>query len=277
MSLRLDLHCHSRHSDGTETVAEVARRVRAARLELFCLTDHDTMAGHAELAETLPGVNVLRGLELSTQAHRRTVHLLVLGVQPGPGSDRLESKLADLRERRRQRIFDICDRLTRWNIKLDPAAIVAEAGHGTAGRPHVAQALVKAGVCSSVREAFDRFLSDRGPATLPSPRLSVEEGIELAVSSGARVSLAHPHLLGPPDFVKACCAGWKPLGLGGLEAHYGLYTDHQRADWTRVADELELVVTAGSDFHGVSVVPDVPNPGVELNAPRARAVRDWLS
>lgn len=275
--MRLDLHCHSRHSDGSETVAEVTRRARAAEVELFCLTDHDTMGGFDEAAAALPGVRVLRGLELTTQAWKRTVHLLVLDVQPGDACHRLEERLEQLRHQRRQRIHDICARLTQWDIHLDAAAIVAEQGHGTPGRPHVARALVKAGVCTSVREAFDRFLSDRGPASLPSPRLSVEEGIALARATGARVALAHPHLLGPPEFVRACCKDWKPLGLEGIEAHYGIYNETQRALWTHVADDVGLVVTAGSDFHGIPVSPDVPSPGVDLSGPRAAALLDWLS
>ncbi len=273
-TLLLDLHCHSCNSDGSETVAEVARQVRAAQLELFCLTDHDTLSGSDEVAAALPDIKVLRGLELTTQAHQRTVHLLVYGV--GDNSQALELKLAELRQLRRQRIFEICERLTRWDIHLDAAAIVAESGHGTAGRPHVARALVKAGVCKTVREAFDRFLNDRGPATLPSPRLSVEEGLALALATGAQVSLAHPHLLGQPDYVKACCRAWQAIGLGGLEAHYGAYTDRQKHLWTELADSLGLVVTAGSDFHGVAVVPDIRAPGVQLDEARAQALLAWL-
>ena len=274
--MRLDLHCHSLNSDGTDTVAEVARKAKHFGVELFCLTDHDTMAGAAEVAALLPDVQVLRGLELSTQGHGRTVHLLIYGVTTSSASQQFEDQLAALREQRRQRIFEICERLTRWNIRLDAAVIVAKSGHGTAGRPHVAAALVEAGVCKTVREAFDRFLSDRGPATIPSPRLSVEEGLALAQGAGAKVSLAHPHLLGAPEFVKACCASWKPLGLGGVEAEYGIYGQRQRSLWTAMADEVGLVVTAGSDYHGVTVVPDITHPGVELAEARARPLREWL-
>jgi len=274
--LRLDLHCHSKHSDGTDTVADVVRQAKTFGVELFCLTDHDTMLGAAEVAMLLPEVQVLRGLELSTHGHGRTVHLLIYGVPDTAAALAFENQLADLRARRRERIHAICERLTQWNIHLDAAAIVAKAGHGTAGRPHVAAALVAAGVCKTVREAFDRFLNDRGPAMIPSPRLSVEDGIEMATSTGAKVSLAHPHLLGPPELVKACCKSWKPLGLGGIEAEYGMYGQRQRITFSAIADEVGLVVTAGSDYHGTSVVPDVPHPGVILDESRALPLREWL-
>lgn len=274
--MRLDLHCHSLFSDGTDTVDEVVRQARAFGVELFCLTDHDTLAGADEVVQKLTGVHVLRGLELSTHAYGRTVHLLIYGVPDTSAAHALEAQLALLREQRRSRIVAICERLTKWNITLDPLAIVSKAGHGSAGRPHVAQALVAAGVCKTVREAFDRFLGDRGPVMIPSPRLSVEEGLALAMSAGAKVSLAHPHLLGPPEMVKGCCQSWKPLGLGGIEAEYGMYAQRHRAQWTALADELGLVVTAGSDYHGTSVVPDVAHPGVTLDESRARPLRDWL-
>ncbi|MCG5051610.1 MAG: hypothetical protein KA712_01495 [Myxococcales bacterium] len=243
---------------------------------LFCLTDHDTLGGADEVATHLPEVTVLPGLELSTEAHRRTVHLLVYGVKPGPARESLEARLAELRGLRRARIFAICERLTHLGIRLDAQAILDEAGHGTPGRPHVARALVAAGFCTSVREAFERFLNDRGPAHTPSPRLSVEEGLGLATAAGARVALAHPHLLGPPEFVKACCVSWKPLGLSGLEALYGFYGERQRATWAGLAREVGLVATAGSDYHGVSVVPDVANPGVDVTPAEFEALCHWL-
>ncbi|MDX2023529.1 MAG: PHP domain-containing protein [Deltaproteobacteria bacterium] len=274
--MRLDLHCHSLHSDGTLPVSQIVSQAKARALELFCLTDHDTLAGFDEVKAGLPGVTVLRGLELSTHGHGRTIHLLLYGVTEGAASCALEGRLATLREQRRQRIFEICSRLTRWNITLDAEVIVAKSGHGTAGRPHVAAALVAAGVCKSVREAFDRFLGDKGPAMVPSPRLSVEEGLALASSCAAKVSLAHPHLVGPPELVKALCKEWKPLGLGGIEAEYGMYAQRQRALWSAVGDDVGLIVTAGSDFHGTDVVPDVPHVGVELHAARALPLRDWL-
>lgn len=274
--MHLDLHCHSLHSDGTESVAEIVRQAKARQVELFCLTDHDTLAGFDEVAAGLPGVSVLRGLELSTHGHGRTVHLLIYGVDGSSAAQLLEDTLATLREQRRQRVFEICERLTRWNITLDAAAIVAKAGHGTSGRPHVAAALVAAGVCKTIREAFDRFLGDKGPAMVPSPRLSVEEGLGLASACKAKVSLAHPHLVGPPELVKALCKSWKPLGLGGIEAEYGLYAQRQRSIWTALADEVGLIVTAGSDFHGTSVVPDVAHVGVQLHAARAQPLAEWL-
>ncbi len=275
-AVRLDLHCHSRHSDGTDTAAEVARKAAAAGVALFCLTDHDTDGGTSEAMAVLEGRSVLRGAELSCSHAGRTVHLLLLGIGEGEGRATLDAAMAQLRDGRRTRIHDICERFLRWNIRLDAKAILAAAGDAAPGRPHIARALVQAGVCSSVKEAFDRFLKDGGPADVKSPRIEVAEGVALGRAAGARVALAHPHTVGHPHVVGEMCKRLKPSGLEGLEAVYGPYAARVRADWTAFADDLGLVVTAGSDYHGAAVTPEISGPGMDLDETRAGRLRDWL-
>jgi 3',5'-nucleoside bisphosphate phosphatase len=273
-----ELHCHSTCSDGTDPPALVAQRALLAGVSIFCLTDHDTFAGHAATvtaAGETGAMRVLRGMELSCGERGRPVHLLLYGVSDGPGRERLEATVATLVERRRTRIAEICARFRKWNIELDPAAILAEAKDATPGRPHVAAALVKAGVVRSMREAFDRFLKDGGPADVPSPRLAVEEGAALGRAAGARVSLAHPHTLGHPSFARALCERAREAGLEGLEAYYGPYGARDRAEWSALAAELDLVITAGSDYHGRNT-PEIPGPGVELPEPHSRRLLEWL-
>jgi predicted metal-dependent phosphoesterase TrpH len=253
----------------------VAEKAAAAGAEIFCLTDHDTWAGHPETTQ-VPGMRVLRGTELSCDERGRPVHVLMLGLQEGPGLDRLAIEVADLQRRRRERVAEICARFLRWDIHLTPEAVFAEAREGVPGRPHVAMALVKAGVVRSVREAFDRFLRDGGPADVPSPRLPVERGVELGAQAGARVSLAHPHGVGAPDTIRPLLARAREAGLGGLEALYGPYATRERAPWLALAAELDLVPTAGSDYHGPKVTPDIPSPGVEVTGALADRLRNWL-
>ncbi len=271
----LDLHCHSLKSDGTLPPRQVAAMAAAAGAELFCLTDHDTLAGHPETVGVAPGMIVLRGMELTCGERGRPVHLLLLGVGEGDGLPRLERTIASLQERRRDRIAEICERFLKWDIRLDAAVIVAEARGGTPGRPHVAAALVKAGVVRSQREAFDRFLKDGGPADVPSPRLTVEEGAELGRGAGAKVSLAHPHTVGHPYLVEALIQRTREAGLGGMEAHYGPYATREKAAWRELGEKLGMVITAGSDYHG-GTTPEIPRPGVELPEPLAGRLRDWL-
>jgi predicted metal-dependent phosphoesterase TrpH len=202
--------------------------------------------------------------------------VLLLGLQPGPGLDRLGTEVADLQRRRRERVVEICARFRRWNIQLEPEAVFAEAREGVPGRPHVAAALMKAGVVRTVREAFDRFLRDGGPADVPGPRLPVVRGVELGRQAGARVSLAHPHSAGTPDNARPLLERAREAGLGGIEAFYGPYTRQEQAPWIQLADALGLVATTGSDYHGPVMTPEIPRPGSALAPPYAERLRDWL-
>ena len=147
-----------------------------------------------------------------------------------------------------------------------PAAVLA--------RPHLARALVKIGAVSSVNEAFQRWLGDGGAAAVPMERLSVDRALELAGAAGACVSLAHPHTLGPAlaaELVRQHAGA----GLGGIEAAYGQYGPRERAEWTELARAHGLVITAGSDYHGLHS-PDVNTVGVDLDDELAGPLCEWL-
>jgi 3',5'-nucleoside bisphosphate phosphatase len=276
----IELHCHSHCSDGTEPPAEVARKAADAGVEIFCLTDHDTWAGFDEAAAAAQlhsaGMRVLRGTELSCDERGRSIHLLLLNLQPGPGLDQLAAEVADLQRRRRERVVEICARFRRWNIQLEPEAVFAQAREGVPGRPHVAAALMKAGVVRSVREAFDRFLRDGGPADVPGPRLPVVRGVELGRQAGAKVSLAHPHSAGSPDSARPLLERAREAGLGGIEAFYGPYTRQEQAPWIQLADAMGLVPTAGSDYHGPVMTPEIPRPGSVVVPPFTDRLQEWL-
>lgn len=274
----IELHCHSLCSDGTEPPAEVARKAAAAGVEIFCLTDHDTWAGFDDTASTAAsgGMRVLRGTELSCDERGRSIHLLLLGLQPGPGLDRLQVEVNELQWRRRERIAEICTRFLRWDIHLDPEAVFAQAREGVPGRPHVAAALVKAGVVRTVREAFDRFLRDGGPADVPGPRLPVVHGVELGRQAGARISLAHPHSAGSPESARPLLERAREAGMGGIEAFYGPYTRQEQAPWIDVANAMGLIPTAGSDYHGPLMTPEIPQPGRNIAPEHGERLQRWL-
>lgn len=274
-AVRLELHCHSTCSDGSLPPEQIAARAGDYGVELFCLTDHDTMAGCERTAATLPGVRVLRGLELSCKHEGRTIHLLVWGVGEGPDRDRLELQLIEQHRLRRERITAICDRLLAIGVRLDPEPILAAAAGRIAGRPDVARALVEAGVCNSPRDAFDRFLSDEGPANVPVPGISLAEGLALGRATGARMSLAHPHTLKHFAIVKALFCEFREAGLEGIEAYYGTVSPALAEGWLRLAAELDLIVTAGSDFHGE--VGERKQPGIELPARHVARLREWFT
>src|SRR5690606_14033450 len=222
--LRLELHCHSTCSDGSLPPERVAALAAARGVELFCLTDHDTMAGHpATVSPLAGGCRVLLGMELSCREYDRTVHLLLYGLAPGDGLEALQRRIDRIGVDRRDRIHRICERLAKLGVVLDPAEILVGAEGRTPGRPDVARALVAAKVCTSPREAFDRFLKDGGPADAPIERLPVSEALGLARAAGGRVSLAHPHTLGGYALVRDMVRRFRRQGLEGIEALYGRY------------------------------------------------------
>ena len=273
----LELHCHSTRSDGSLAPEELAARAAGLGARLFCLTDHDTLDGHAAAAAALAGTScvALRGLELSCRERDRTVHLLLYGVADGAGLDALERRLTAVMGARRERIAAIVARLARLGVALDAAAILRDAAGHTPGRPDVARALVQARVCTSPREAFDRFLRDGGPADVPVDHLSLADGVELGRACGARLSLAHPHTLRSYPLVADLFRRYKGAGLDGVEALYGRYAASERLAWLRLADDLGLVVTGGSDFHGAAA-PEVARPVIDLPDDRAARLCEWL-
>lgn len=279
--MRLELHCHSTCSDGSQTPEQLAQALAEFDAELVCLTDHDTMAGHERMAATMAearggSVRVLRGLELSCKQAKQTIHLLIFGVAEGLGSAALEQRLAEQRERRRERIVSICERLETLGVSLDPEPIL-HASHGrTPGRPDVAKALVEAKICSSVREAFDRFLRDDGPANVEIDSISLAEGLKLGREAGARMSLAHPHTLRHFAIVRELFVEFREQGLEGIEAFYGVTSMTRAEPWLRLARELDLVPTGGSDFHGEALA-EVKRPGIELPLAYAPRLREWLA
>jgi predicted metal-dependent phosphoesterase TrpH len=274
--VKLELHCHSTCSDGSLPPHEVAAMAVARGAELFCLTDHDTDRGFDATLEAVDGAcPVLRGLELSCREHDRTIHLLVYGLVAGPGLDALYARLEAIDVDRRSRLLRICARLAALGIELDADAVLAKTEGKTPGRPDVARALVEAGAVKSPREAFDRYLRDGGPADVPIEKLSVADGVALALAAGAKVSVAHPHTMGHFALVRDLYVRCRDAGLDGIEAYYGKYGQAQTRTWLDLARQFDLVPTGGSDFHG-DMSPDVKAPTIELPAEVGQRIRDWL-
>lgn len=275
--MRVELHCHSTFSDGSFAAAEVAHMAARTGVTLFCLTDHDTCAGYEISRDILEptGCTVLRGLELSCRDGDRNVHVLLYGLVEGPGFDRLRARLDEIHGERTERLVAICKRLARLGITLDVDALLVRTHGRSPGRPDVARALVAGGHCKTPQDAFTRFLRDGGPADVPLDRLSVADGLALAIGAGARASLAHPHTLGDFALVRVLLRAHRDLGLEGIEAFYGAYARAESERWLALAHELDLVPTGGSDFHG-EMNPAVLQPGIGLSEDVGARLCTWL-
>ena len=249
----IDLHSHSRASDGQFAAAEVAEQAAAAGLRVWALCDHDTVAGleEARVAADRLGIRLVPGIELSAFLDRREIHLLGHFVDPDhPTLRRFEDFLA---ERRRVRMHEIVLKLAKLGVHIRVEDIERYCGGKTIGRPHVARAIVETGAVSTVKEAFDRYLGEGRPAYVQRYRLETEEAVRLVRSAGGTTTVAHP---GVSKLERGDLARLRAAGVAGLEAHHVDHVPSQREKYLRIAAELDLVPTAGSDFHGPTIAPD---------------------
>ena len=250
---RIDLHTHSRASDGEFTAAEVAVRARAAGIGVWALCDHDTVAGlqEARTAAERAGIRLVPGIELSVFLEKKEIHVLGHFIDPEDGALReFEDFLA---EHRRGRMRQIVERPATLGVRVREADIEKFSGGKIIGRPHVARAIVEIGAAATVKEAFDRYLGEGKPAYVGRYRLEVEDAVKLVRRAGGTATIAHP---GVSKLERHELVRLRAAGADGLEV---LHVDHVpslREKFLRIAEELDLVPTAGSDYHGVSVSPD---------------------
>lgn len=246
----VDLHVHSKVSDGSDSPERLVELAVEAGLSAFALTDHDRQDGVAMAAKRAAevGIDVVAGVEISCE-HVGTMHMLVYFLDPGEGP--LQDELGRLQRARDNRNERLVARLGELGLPVTMAELRQEAGGSGAGRPHVAAILVRKGYASSVQDAFDKFLAKGQSAYMDKERLAPRQAVSLALQSGALPVLAHPLSLGlSPAQTASVVAELAEAGLVGLEALYGRYDQAQRADLAVMAARNGLVVTGGSDYHG---------------------------
>ncbi len=248
----IDLHVHSNASDGTFAPAEVVRLAREGGLKAMALTDHDTTAGLAEAvaAGETYGVEVIPGVEVSARFPGGSMHILGLGIDYDNGH--LGERLAVLQNARAERNPQIIAKLNDLGIKITLEQVAKISGQGQMGRPHIARALMESGYVRSIQEAFDLYLRNDGKAYVPKFRFPPPEAIAMIKDVRGVPVLAHPFTLnlGSAFALRNTLTELKAMGLAGIEAIYSEHTPEQEALYLRLAQELDLLVTGGSDFHG---------------------------
>ncbi|GAB3127945.1 PHP domain-containing protein [Streptomyces calidiresistens] len=250
--MRIDLHTHSTASDGTDAPADLMRGAAAAGLDVIALTDHDTVAGHAEAAGALPaGLTLVPGCELSCRYRGIGLHLLAYLFDPEEPALAREREL--LRDDRVPRARAIVRRLTDLGAPVEWERVVELAGPGgTIGRPHIATAMVEAGIVPDVAAAFTpEWIADGGRAHVDKHELDAVAAVRLVRAAGGVTVFAHPMAVKRGRVLpESAVAELAEAGLDGIEADH---MDHDAAARRRVrelAGELGLLVTGSSDYHG---------------------------
>lgn len=243
-----DLHLHTHFSDGTYSPEKVAECCREHGLGIFALTDHDSLEGctRAAAAAISAGLEFIPGAELTAEQDGHEVHLLAYFVDAE--HPRLRREMAKFQAVRQDRIREMVSRLNRVKVPIAAETIFALANCSSPGRPHVARALVSAGLCRSLDEAFERYLKKHRPAWVPKFRMSAAHAIELVHEAGGLAVMAHPGLNRSDDVI----APMAEAGLDGLECFHSRHSTLQMEQYLALAEELDLLVTGGSDCHGDS-------------------------
>jgi predicted metal-dependent phosphoesterase TrpH len=246
--VRVDLHSHSSCSDGLDTPAALVRMMAVAGIDALALTDHDTLQGLPEAREEAAraGIELISGAEISSEFEGQDdIHILALFVDESNAY--FNDRLAGRRENRRTRGERMARNLIEAGYPLDLDAIRAEVGDGVWARPHLARALVRAGHASSHDDAFARFLGREHPWYVPSEKWEAVDVVRAIRQAGGVSSLAHAVWYRDSD------ALIRRLASEGLDAVEVFHPDHGPEDEARLGGlvrELNLAITAGSDFHG---------------------------
>jgi predicted metal-dependent phosphoesterase TrpH len=254
--VRIDLHTHSRASDGTQSPAEVVRAAADAGLDVVALTDHDTAQGWSEAAAAAAecGIELVTGIEISTRFQHAGVHLLA--YLPDGEDPSLLHALDRVLDGRNSRVPAILDKLREVGVDLteDDVRRVA-AGTPATGRPHVADALVAAGVVADRAEAFERYLSPGRPGYATRYAADLEDMVPLVVAAGGVPVIAHPWArTAGTVLTEGAFASLQELGLAGIEVDHQGHDASRRARLRAIAGNLGLIVTGSSDYHGTGKV-----------------------
>ena len=254
---RIDLHLHTTHSDGSLRPAEVLELAKQADVSTLAITDHDITTGIPEAIATGRdlGIDIIPGVEISSFDGKNELH--ILGYYLEWQDDLLNERLSTLRASRHRRNPLIIARLQAEGLDVTYDEVRAIAGTESVGRPHIARLLMEKKYVTSAKEAFDRYLAEGRPAYVARELPAPAEAVRWIREARGVAVLAHPTWLKETgEGLRKCVAGLKEVGLGGVEVHYSTHTKSQTDSYLQVARHLDLLITGGSDFHGLTK-PDI--------------------
>lgn len=253
---KVDLHLHSNASDGKYSPAELVNLAARAGLTIIALTDHDSTEGIAPAlaaALSIPELKVIPGVEIGTDVPHGEVH--ILGYFIDYEDKKLNETLARLRHSRLFRANKMLEKLNHLGIKIEWERVQELAGSGAVGRPHVARAMLEKGYINSIKEAFDKYIGREGPAYVEREKMSPEEAVGLVKDAQGLPVLAHP---GTVPELEQLLTRLKGAGILGIEVYYSQTLPRDIKKFKQLALHFGLVITGGSDFHGLNAGFEVP-------------------
>jgi predicted metal-dependent phosphoesterase TrpH len=256
---RIDMHMHSTYSDGIRTPSELIVMAKSKGLAGIALTDHDSMEGFPELSAVAApaGVEVMTGVELSCEYNGKDLH--VLGYGADTGNVPLQGLLREFRGARERRGIRIVEKLAEQGVHIDMARVMAKAGLGALGRPHIAEALVEAGYVTDHAQAFARYIGEGCAAYVDKYKMQPSQAVASIQAAGGLAFIAHPGYY-MEDFDKFLHL--LDEGFDGVEVFHPYHIPPVITRLLALARDRGLLISGGSDFHGFAGRDNMGEPAV---------------
>ena len=245
MKLKTDLHTHTNYSDGFFSPTELVELAYKSGIELLSITDHDNVNGieEAEKAASKYGIEIIPGVEISTDIRNTEIH--ILGYFIDPANAELEHYLSFFRDERHKRAKRIVEKLNILGLEISIGDVLKHVKKGTIGRPHIAQALLENKLVNSYYEAFNKHLGNNAPAYEKKVHLSPQSAFKIISDAGGLSFIAHPENM-PEILIKELIED----GVDGIEVIHPSHSADRTKFYRGIVNQYYLLESGGSDFHG---------------------------
>lgn len=257
----IDLHLHSKRSDGVLSPTELVDKAYSLGIKIMSLTDHDTVTGVEEAQRRAKelGITCITGLEISARLNDE-VH--VLGYNVDTEDEEFKQRIAEIQELRSKRNWEIIRKLHAHGVKVK---VYDELDGESRGRSHIAKMLYEQGFVHSRTEAFDKYIGKNAPCYQSDVGITPEDAIALIKKAGGVPVLAHPFRFIKNGELEDFVARMIKFGLGGIEVYYPNYGKDVRQNIKKVAEKYGLICTGGSDYHSEEYGANIGSANVVLN------------